>query len=150
MTAAVYASREINLNLPNETVAALETTMKNIPILKSIFMFPRTGINALSVVATFNPTGALGMAVGKSRRLFNAKTAEQIDEVLVEFGLQGQGMEAFEALKAEYRGRQAMGTAVTMGAAMLAFNGGLTGSGPQDAGEKRRMIANRTLDTIFY
>ena len=139
-TAAEYASREINLNLPNETVAALETTMKNIPILKSIFMFPRTGINALSVVATFNPTGALGMAVGKSRRLFNAKTAEQIDEVLVEFGLQGQGMEAFEALKAEYRGRQAMGTAVTMGAAMLAFNGGLTGSGPQDAAEKRRMI----------
>ena len=138
--AAVYAAGEINLNLPNETVAALETTMKNIPILKSIFMFPRTGINALSVVATFNPTGALGMAVGKSRRLFNAKTADQIDEVLVEFGLQGQGMEAFEALKAEYRGRQAMGTAVTMGAAMLAFNGGLTGSGPQDAAEKRRMI----------
>ena len=138
--AAIYASGEINLNLPNEAVGALENTMKNVPILKSIFMFPRTGVNALSVVATFNPTGALGMAVGKSRKVMKAKTAEQIEEVLVEHGLQGQGIDAFNALKAEYRGRQAMGASVTMGAAMLAFNGGLTGSGPQDAGEKRRMI----------
>ena len=138
--AAVYAAGEINLNLPNETVGALENVMKNIPIMKSIFMFPRTGVNALSVVATFNPTGALGMAVGKSRKVMKAKTAEQIEEVLVEHGLQGQGIDAFNALKAEYRGRQAMGASVTMGAALLAFNGGLSGSGPQDAGEKRRMI----------
>ena len=138
--ASIYAAGEINLNLPNETVAALENTMKNIPILKSIFMFPRTGVNALSVVATFNPAGALGMAVGKSRRVMKAKTAEQIEEVLVEHGLGGQGVDAFNALKAEYRGRQAMGASVTMGAALLAFNGGLSGSGPQDAAEKRRMI----------
>ena len=42
--AAIYAAGEINLNLPNEAVGALENTMKNVPILKSIFMFPRTGI----------------------------------------------------------------------------------------------------------
>ena len=143
------AAGEINLNLPNETVSSLESVMKQVPMLKSIFMFPRTGINALSVVATFNPTGALGLAVGKSRRVMNAKTTEAIEAVLTEHGLQGKGMEAFNALKAEYRGRQAMGASVTMGAAMLAFNGGLTGSGPQDAGERRRMIAYG-LETLLY
>jgi len=138
--ASMYAAGEINLNLPNETISSLETVMKRVPILKSIFMFPRTGINALSVVATFNPTGVLGLAVGKSRRVMNAKTTEAIEAVLTEHGLQGKGIEAFKALKAEYYGRQAMGGAVTMGAALLAFNGGLSGSGPQDAGERRRMI----------
>lgn len=137
--AAKYAASEINLNLDNRTVASLENFMKEVPIMKSIMMFPRTGINALSVVGTFSPLGELGVTAGKVRRTFNAKTADQIEEVLVEHGLGGQGMEAFNALKAEYKGREAMGASVTMGAAMLAFNGGLSGSGPQDAGEKRRM-----------
>ena len=142
---AFYSAGEMNLNLPSETVSSLEQVFKRAPMLKTIFMFARTGINSLGVIATFSPLTPLGITAGKVRRAFKAKTTDQIEAVLSEHNLQGQGMEAFNALKSEYRGRQLMGSAVTLGAATLAFNGGLTGSGPQDLGEKRRMINNGTF-----
>ena len=139
--AAKFASGEINLNLDNKLVSGLEGVMRQFPIMKSIFMFPRTGVNALNLASTFNPLGPLGLAVGKARKVFNAASKAEIDEVLADHGLAGQGIEAFNALKGEYIGRQAMGSAVTTGALMMAFNGNLTGNGPQDDGERRRMIA---------
>ena len=139
--AAKYASGEINLNLDNKLVSGLEGVMRQFPIMKSIFMFPRTGVNALNLASTFNPLGPLGLAVGKARKVLNAASKAEIDEVLADHGLAGQGMSAFNALKGEYIGRQAMGSAVTTGALMMAFNGNLTGNGPQDNAEKRRMIA---------
>jgi hypothetical protein len=95
----------------------------------------------LNLASTFNPLGPLGLAVGKARKVLNAASKAEIDEVLADHGLAGQGMSAFNALKGEYIGRQAMGSAVTMAALMMAFNGNLTGNGPQDDAEKRRMIA---------
>ena len=139
--AAKYASGEINLNLDNKLVSGLEGVMRQFPIMKSIFMFPRTGVNALNLASTFNPLGPLGLAVGKARKVLNAASKAEIDEVLADHGLSGQGMAAFNALKGEYIGRQAMGSAITTGALMMAFNGNLTGNGPQDDAEKRRMIA---------
>lgn len=139
--AAKAASGEINLNLDNKLVSGLEGVMRQFPIMKSVFMFPRTGVNALNLASTFNPLGPLGLAVGKSRKVLNAATKAEIDEVLADHGMTGQGMAAFNALKGEYIGRQAMGSAVTAGALMMAFNGNLTGNGPQDDAEKRRMIA---------
>ena len=139
--AAKAASGEINLNLDNKLVSGLEGVMRQFPILKSVFMFPRTGVNALNLASTFNPLGPLGLAVGKSRKVLNAATKAEIDEVLADHGMTGQGMAAFNALKGEYIGRQAMGSAVTAGALMMAFNGNLTGNGPQDDAEKRRMVA---------
>ena len=139
--AAKYASGEINLNLDNKLVSGLEGVMRQFPIMKSVFMFPRTGVNALNLASTFNPLGPLGLAVGKARKVLNAASKAEIDEVLADHGLAGQGIEAFNALKGEYIGRQAMGSAVTTGALMMAFNGNLTGNGPQDDAEKRRMIA---------
>ena len=139
--AAKFASGEINLNLDNKLVSGLEGVMRQFPILKSVFMFPRTGVNALNLASTFNPLGPLGLAVGKARKVLNAASKAEIDEVLADHGLSGQGMAAFNALKGEYIGRQAMGSAITMGALMMAFNGNLTGNGPQDNAERRRMIA---------
>lgn len=145
--AAAFAAGEINLNLDSEVVDSLETVMRNFPVLKSIFMFPRTGVNALDLAATFSPgnavaaitNGKLNLALGKARRVFSAQSEKQIKEVMSEHGIAGFGPEAFKQLQAEYTGRYMMGSAVTMGAALMAAQGLLTGSGPQDAAEKRRM-----------
>ena len=143
------AAGEINLNLDVEVVNSLENIMKNWPVMKPIFMFPRTGVNALQLAATFSPgntittitNGKLNLALGKARRVLSAKTSEEIREVMSEHGLAGFGDEAFRQLKAEYIGRHNMGSAVVMGAALMAANGMMTGSGPQDPAEKRRMQA---------
>lgn len=137
---ALYAAQEMNLQLDTKTVANLEKVMKDFPMLKSIMMFPKTGVNALNLSMTFNPAGVIGMRMGQAKRVFNAKNVDEINEVLAEHGLSGQGMAAFNALKSEYMGRELTGTGVTMLALMTAFNGDLTGSGPQDQAERQRMI----------
>ena len=131
---AEYMSREINLNMDSKTVNALEDVMRHVPIAKSIFMFPRTGVNAIQLVQTFSPTGLLGQSIGRGRSIKKAVTQAEIDDVLVTHGYKPGNNAAFKALKAEYTGREIMGGAVVMGAAFYALNGNLTGSGPQDHG----------------
>ena len=63
---AKFASQEIALNADNELIAKMETMMDTFPILKSIFMFPRTKANAISLVQTFDPTGATALWSDKS------------------------------------------------------------------------------------
>ena len=137
---AEYMSREINLNMDSKTVTALEDVMRHIPIAKSIFMFPRTGVNAIQLVQTFSPTGLLGKSIGRGKAALNAVTQAEIDDVLVTHGYQPGNNAAFKALKSEYKGREIMGGAVVAGAALYALNGNLTGSGPQDQAERKRMM----------
>ena len=53
-----FASQEIAFNADN-VETNIETLWMHVPILKSIFMFPRLLRNAISVVQTFDPTGAI-------------------------------------------------------------------------------------------
>ena len=139
-TAAKHAASEVALNLDNDVVKRLEGMIDLVPALKPLFMFPRTGLNGLEVAWSFNPASALGMAVGKARKTFEAVTPQQIEEVLREHGINEFSMEAFQALKNEYRGRQVMGSAVVMGAGFMALNGNLTGNGPYKADERKDMM----------
>ena len=63
---AKFASEEIALNADNKLISSLETAMDRFPIGESIFMFPRTKANAISVVQTFDPTGATALWSDKS------------------------------------------------------------------------------------
>lgn len=137
--AAKFASGELALNLDNEIVQRLEHLMEKVPFMRSLFMFPRTGINALEFGWSFNPVSGLGGAIGRVRKVMNAKTQEEITEALAEHGLEYSD-EAFHSLKSEYVGRQLMGSAVVLGAGLWAAEGNLTGNGPQDAAEKKRMM----------
>ena len=140
-TAAKYASGEINLNLDTQLTSGIEGIINQFPIARSIFMFPRTGVNAVSLVSTFNPAGALGLSVGKARKVLKAKPdSPQAAEALMEHGFDAGDMDALRRLKSEYKGRYLMGSAVTMGAALMAFQGNLTGSGPANEAMKRDMM----------
>ena len=136
---ATLVAGELNLNMDSKTVTALEGIMQHVPVAKAIFMFPRTGINAVKLVSTFSPTGLLGQSIGRGRAIANAVTQAEIDEVLVTHGYKPGNNQAFQGLKSEYKGREIMGGAVVMGAAMYALNGNLTGSGPSDPAERKRM-----------
>ena len=140
-SAASIIAGEINLNMDTKVTSALEGVMKHVPVAKAVFMFPRTGVNALNLALTFDPTGVLSKSIGKTKRVMNAVSRTEIDEALLEHGYKAGDDAAFEALKSEYKGRQIMGAAVTMGAAVWAMSGNLTGSGPQDDAERRRMVA---------
>lgn len=137
--AAQFASSELALNLDNEVVARLEHLMQKVPFMRSLFMFPRTGVNALELGWSYNPLSGLGLAMGRARKVLGAKTEVEMTEALAEHGLEYSD-EAFHSLKSEYVGRQLMGSAVVLGAGLWAAEGNLTGNGPQDAAEKKRML----------
>ena len=122
---ANQVSGEINLNLDSELVNSLEGVMRRVPVAKAIFMFPRTGVNAIQLAATFTPTGILGQSIGRARKVLNAKTQFEIDNALVSHGYKPGNNEAFNSLKSEYVGRQIMGGSVVMGAALWAMEGNL-------------------------
>ena len=141
--AAKHASREIALNLDNKVVKQFENFLDHVPAAKPLFLFPRTGVNAFELAWSFNPASNLGPALTKARRVIGAKTSEQKIAALLEHGIDAtQDADlAFATLKSEYVGRQIMGSAVVMGAGLLALEGNLTGNGPQDAAERKRMMA---------
>ena len=141
--AAKMASKEIALNLDNQTVKQFENFLDHVPAAKPLFMFPRTGVNAFQLSWSFNPMSNLGPAVTKARRTLDAKTAQEKLEVLMEHGIdatQDADM-AFATLKSEYIGRQIMGSSVVMGVGMWAMEGNVTGAGPQNNAERRRMMS---------
>ena len=142
-TAAKHASQEIALNLDNKLAQDFQKLMDHVPAAKGLFLFPRTGLNALELGWTYNPVSNLGPALTKARRVLAAKTNQQKLAALAEHGIDAsQDADlAFATLKSEYIGRQIMGSTVVMGAGMWALEGNLTGNGPQDNAEKRRMQA---------
>jgi len=138
--AAKHASQEIALNLDNKVASDLNNFLERFPVARPLFLFPRTGLNALNMTWTFTPGSGLLPLQTKVRKVFTAKNAQEISEVLMDHGLENTD-EAFAALKSEYIGRQLMGGAVVTGAGIWALNGNLTGNGPANAGEKKRMIS---------
>ena len=140
--AAKHASQEIALNLDSKTVKDLDRLIARVPILKPLFMFPRTGINGLKMAWSYNPLSALPEAIGKGNKVFLAKSTQEVLEVLRTHGITdvSDPWAALKTLQAEYRGRQVMGSAVVMGAGLMAVNGDLTGNGPVNASEKRDMM----------
>ncbi len=138
--AAKHASGEIALNLDSQLATDLNTMLEKVPAAKSLFLFPRTGLNALNLSWTFTPGSGLIPLQTKVRKVFTADTPQEIAEVLMEHGLENSD-DAFRTLKSEYIGRQLMGASVVTGAGIWALNGNLTGNGPQNAGERKRMIS---------
>ena len=141
--AAKHASNEIALNLDNAVVRSFEKFLDYVPAARPLFLFPRTGANAFELGWSFNPLSNLGPAMTKARKVLGAKTGQAKLAALAEHGLDTMkdADMAFATLKSEYIGRQIMGSSIVMGVGMLALNGDITGAGPHDAAEKRRMLA---------
>ena len=142
-TAAKLASQEIALNLDNQTVKQFENFLDHVPAAKPLFLFPRTGVNAFQLSWSFNPMSNLGPAMTRARRVMDAKTSQAKMAALAEHGLDGaKDLDlAFDTLKSEYIGRQIMGSTVVMGVGLWALEGNVTGAGPQDDAERRRMMS---------
>ena len=136
--AAKNATSEIALNTDNELSNRLNQFIEKVPAARALFMFPRTGVNALNVAWTFTPGSSLVPAYTKARKVLSAQSVGEITEALAEHGLEYSD-EAFATLKSEYIGRQLMGGAVVTAAGLWALEGNLIGNGPHSAGERKRM-----------
>ena len=142
---AAWASNELALNLPSGMAVSFENFLKHVPAARALFMFARTGLNAMELLGTFAPGSSLIPGINRATKLLAAQSDEQIIESLVKHGFDSEMLKTADinvlhnALKSEYIGRQMMGTGVVMAGGIYALNGNLTGKGPDEFSERQKM-----------
>ena len=125
------ASREIAMNLDNPAVDAMSAFIARYPALKPFMMFPRTSANIISMANKHSPISVFASEYNKLARPFSSFTREEVTEILTAKGLEVTE-ENFNALRAEVRGRKAIGTITMMAASAMFLNGHLRGNGHYD------------------
>ena len=160
-TAVRAAAGEINMNLDNPLTEGLSELIKRVPLLKSHMLFTRTPVNILNFAATHLPFGKFISDFNDFTPKFSEVPLERIEKLLASRGIpfDDNAEIAYNAVRAELKGRKAIGTLAVMGAAGLFMNDAITGDGidnPQvmkvrrDAGWKPRSFKTPDGRYISY
>ena len=130
-----YASREIAMNLDSPAVSALSSFITQFPAIKPFLMFPRTSANIISMANKHSPISIFANEYNKiAYKPMSNFTIDEITEILTSKGLpvDGNMEQTFNTLRAEVRGRKAVGTITMMAAADMFINNSLRGNGHFD------------------
>ena len=145
---AVEAStREIALNADSPVVEGMNNFIKRFPAARTFMWFPRTTANVIDTFGKWSPAGILSADYHKMWGPLGRKKAsefafEEIAEILTKKGkpVDEFALENFELIRAEVKGKAAIGSlAITM-AGFAAANGRCTGTGHYDKAIQRQRI----------
>ena len=140
-----YASREIAMNLDNPAIDSLSALLQKAPAFKPFLMFPRTSLNMLQFAGSHNPLGLFTDQLNKFQLPFNQMAYDDVDRLLKERSVDftPDNAEAiYNTIRAELKGRKAIGTLTVMGAATMFAGDRLHGNGIFD---KQRQKVRREL-----
>jgi hypothetical protein len=146
-SAVRYASGEISMSLDNFVNDGLSSLIRNVPVVKPFLLFTKTPLNMMGYMGSYSPTGVAPFI--KEFHAFEKPFAEMPQDVVAEL-LAQRGIKAtpenakyaYENIRAELKGRKAIGMLSVMGAAGLFMSDRLTGDGLYDK-EKQR-VRNET------
>ena len=129
-----YASREIAMNLDNPAVDAISSFISRYPAIKPFMMFPTTSANMIAMANKHSPISIFANEYNKIALPFQTFNRDEIVKILTSKGLPVDGNidQTFNTLKAEIRGRKAIGTITMTAAAGLFLNDSLRGNGHYD------------------
>jgi hypothetical protein len=132
--AVKYAAGEIAMNLDNAANDALSYGIRKAPGIKPFLLFTKTPVNILKFTASHNPVGLFIDQVNAFSRPFKEMPMDRVKELLTARGVPiDENMEtAYNAIRAELKGRKAIGTLAVMAAVGLYMNGKGTGYGLYD------------------
>ena len=133
-----YATGEIALNLDTPRVRSFTNFIKSNPLMRPFVMFPKTSAN---VVARFGDYSPITLFMDDYSKLVQnvpptGFTFEEIQEIMIARGLNPTRAE-FEGLRAELRGRKAIGSLAVMSAFSLWMSGRLHGNGHYDTARQK-------------
>ena len=144
--AAKYAGGEIALNLNDATANWVTMGVNKVPAAKPLFMFPKTGMNAAKVMASYTPLAMIPGSSRYSKVLMAGNDIEKITKALEEHGInfatQPNAMAIYKGLQAEYMGRIAFGTGLAVSLHGYAMAGNIRGNGPQNPAERKKLRDN--------
>jgi len=130
-TAVKAASGEVNMNLDNTLTDGLSELIKRVPLLKTHMLFTRTPINVLNYGATHLPFTKFISEFNDFAPKFNEVPLERLEKMLASRGIpfDDNAEIAYNQIRAELKGRKAVGTLAVTGAAGLFMMDGITGDG---------------------
>lgn len=141
--AVKYASGELALNLDSPAASAITQMTNKVPLMKAIFSFPRTGVEAFRAGVSYTPFLNKMPGISRTADILNAgddmtkiKKALQAHGVKVEAPTEDL-MNTYKNLRAEYRGRVAFSSMLAGGLFAYAMDGGIIGNGDPNAQVRR-------------
>ena len=139
-----YASREIAMNLSNPAVKAINSLVNTVPAVKPFMMFPKTNTNILRFAGTHNPLGLFFDEMNAFQKPYEHMSKFEVQELLANRGVSTNvdPSAAYNTIRAELKGRKAIGFLATTTAIGLFMQGKIRGSGLFD---KTRQQTRREL-----
>ena len=135
-----YASKEIAMNLDGELTDSLNYMIKKIPALRPFLMFPKTSANMIKFTATHTPAPRFLVDLDKFGKNFSEMPQTDVIKALTERGVDVKNVDlesAYNTIKAELKGRKAIGFTMVSGAAMMFTADRLHGNGIYDPTRQR-------------
>ena len=139
--AVEFASKEIAMNLDNPAVDSFNSLIKRIPLLRPFFMFPRTATNMIKFTGSHNPMGLFVKQMNEYAEPFANQSITNVRKLLEQRGVTGLADDklemAYETIRAELKGRKAIGAFAMSGAAFMFTSDRLHGNGIYDKTRQR-------------
>jgi len=140
-----YAKREIALNLDTPLVRNLNPILKRFPVLRSIFWFPTTQMNALDMFGKYGNfsrvkigtdfTGEYSELLGPyGQKKITDFRPDEIRQILAKRGMDmtGDVLSKINHLRYKIRGRVAIGNTAIIGAGLMVSQDRIRGNGHWD------------------
>ena len=156
------ASGEIAMNLDNAANDALSSVIRSVPALKPFLLFTKTPINMMGFAASHSPMALFIDDLAQFGKNFDQLPAGKAEQLLKSKGIEFNPETAeiaYNSIRAEMKGRKALGTLAVMGTIGLFLNGNITGNGIYDrqkqqlrraAGQKPRSIKLPNGQQVSY
>ena len=133
------ATSEIALNADSPVVDGMNQFIKRFPAARTFIWFPRTTANVIDTFGKWSPAGVLSSDYQKmwgplGRKQANEFSFDEIKEILQSKGkpVDEFALETFETLRAEVKGKAALGSLMVTLAGFAATNDRCTGNGHYD------------------
>ena len=137
--AVKQASGEIAMNLDNKLTDGLSAFLNRVPGLRPFLLFNKTPVNMIQLFGTHNPVGVFANQLNAFSLPFEQMPIQKVEKLLSSRGIpMDEFAEAnYNAIRAELKGRKAIGALATMSAVGLFMNDRITGNGHYDRQKQR-------------
>jgi len=136
-----YASREIAMNLEAPFLSSINALLSRAPVFKPFMMFPKTATSILAFTRSHTPLGKFVRDVDTFSVPYQRQSKENVRYLLEARGVPYSpetAEAAYNTIRAELKGRRAIGTLSVLGAGTLFTGDRLRGNGLHDK-EKQKL-----------
>ena len=137
---------EIALNLDNKATDMVSQVIRRAPILRPFLLFTKTPLNELALSASYTPLGIFVKDMNAFKEPFENMPFQEVEQLLAARGVEvtpNTVRAKYEEIRADLKGRKALGALMVSGTSYMMLNDTITGNGLYD---KQKQAARRNQD----